>query len=188
MNADAATLLNEGWLDESDFAGLADNEIAPLAKRTLERIRDVDKAQRITPEEMRQVKQLSAKAAKLAAREVRNGYVSGRDLAGRVDVNVLRLTASIKPKRTPTFDVYATQDVYVKQTVGYVGKILISDAASKRLKTICDALLQLASPTEREAIAALECELENLHDRVEFWRKQLAKAKPTANTNAHQDV
>ena len=187
MNADAATLLNEGWLDESDFAGLADNEIAPLAKRTLERIRDVDKAQRITPEEMRQVKQLSAKAAKLAAREVRNGYVSGWDLAGRVDVNLLRLNASIKPKRRPTFDMAVKQDVYVKQTAGYIGKMLIDDAVSKRLKTICDALPQVTAPTEQEAIETLEWELENLQGRVEVWRKQLAREK-SASRYAYQEL
>jgi ParB family transcriptional regulator, chromosome partitioning protein len=168
----AHALIAAGHLTRGDLIDLSVNAAREIVERAQTRIEQVEKMAADTKRpkaEIRNAKQQIGKAAKIVARQYREGK-SGlgiKDLRGQVDAEAFRGAAQSR-KQSPLFAVFG------RAVAEQIHKMLRHDMTADRLQEIVNALPQITMAEDHEIVREIDFRLAEHEAKTHQWRKELA--------------
>jgi ParB-like chromosome segregation protein Spo0J len=167
--AAAHSLISAGHIDRNDLRGLSVFAAKEILQRTNARIEQTkafaEKTQR-PAHEVEQATDAIAKAAKITARQVRDGEVTQKELRAKVDENAYRVAVESKVKESPLFAAFGNN------LVASLEKMLKDDAAAEKLQNVVDALPVIRQEQDREVVRSIEYWLGEVALRAQSWQKK----------------
>ncbi len=168
-----ATKLLKRLVDIDGFEDTARQLIDDEAQRHKERLATLGTR---FPAEIEAAQARIDKAAEETMRRVMDGRIAPKDIRGELEVNIYRFAREAK-REAPLFEQFAQR--LAGDLARMREQLLREDSAGARLAEIERALPDLTLPYDKRAVDRIAYELEALgkevRDRVEGWRKRLAR-------------
>ena len=169
----AHALISAGYMSRDDMVGLSVRDARDVVVRAQERMEQLEKIARREGHDRRQTddaKQVIGKAARITARDTREGRIPTRDIRSSVDLNTMRVAGEEKTKRSPLFAVFG------QGLCDSVARMLANDSAAERINEIAKALTLIEEEEDHAILRRLHHELDELSHRT-----QRAKKRTTPN-------
>jgi ParB family chromosome partitioning protein len=167
--AAAHSLISAGHIDRDDLRDLSVKAAKEIVQRASSRIEQTkafaEKTQR-PAHEVEQATDAIAKAAKITARQVRDGEVTQKELRAKVDENAYRVAVESKVKESPLFAAFGNN------LVASLEKMLKDDSAAEKLQNVVDALPVIRQEQDREVVRSIEYWLGEVALRAQSWQKK----------------
>lgn len=167
--AAAHSLIEAGHIDRNDLRELSVKSAREIVARTSARIEQTksfaEKTQR-PAHEVEQVTDAIAKAAKITARQVRDGEVTQKELRAKVDENAYKVAVQSKVKESPLFAAFGAN------LVSSLEKMLKDDSAAERLQSVVDALPVIRQEQDKEIVRNIDYWLGEIAIRAKSWQKK----------------
>jgi len=165
----AHTLILGGYLNRNDLRDMSVSAAQSIVERAHSRMEQLERIGRDTKrpaKEIEKAKTHIAKGAKAAAKDVREGSTSAKEISARVDFHAFKYAKSDE-KPTPLFAAFG------KILVAQISKTLRSDNMAEKLAEVQKAINMLTLEDDLAIVRQLDFELGELPRRSEAWRKKL---------------
>jgi hypothetical protein len=169
----AYALIKGGYMSRSDLVGLSIRDARDVVVRSQERVEQLEKIGRREgrdPKQTRQAQDMIGKAARITARDTREGRIAARDIRSSVDLNAMRVAGTEKERLAPLFSVFG------QSLCDSVARMLNTDSAAERINEIGKALGSIEQEEDHTILRKLHHELDELAHRT-----QRAKRRTTPN-------
>jgi hypothetical protein len=169
----AYALIRGNYMTREDLSGLSVRDARDVVVRAQERMEQLEKIAQREGHDRRQAdnaKEVIGKAARITARETREGRIASRDIRSSVDVNTLRAAGEEKVYQTPLFAVFG------QGLCDSISRMLNSDTAGERINEIEKVVNKLELEEDHAVLRRLHHELDELSHRT-----QRAKKRTTPN-------
>jgi hypothetical protein len=167
----ALSRLQAGYLSREDLRDLSVRDALAIVERVQVRMNQLDSISRRIKQPVEAAKQQLANAAKMTAREAREGRIAPRDIRGRVDVNAYEFAREAKAEgRTPSFAVFS------KKLVAQIARWNNTDVVRQKLDDMVKAIPQLETQEDRQAADRVVFALELANKRNAKSIKRLSAA------------
>lgn len=178
--ANAAELIDKGYIERSDVYGLSNRAVREIVKRASQRMREVDETARkrdYSEAEVKAMKECIGKATRRVLEKSRRGELTQTQAPAQVTIEIHRYAARAKNNKMPVFGSYG------KGLITSLRRILSVDACSERLQEIDKVFDAMAfAPEDEKVIENIIFELGEIAKRANDWKTRLAR-RPTGITS-----
>jgi len=136
----------------------------------MEQLEKIGQREGRDPKQTKQAQEVIGKAARITARDTKEGRIASRDIRSSVDLNAMRVAGTEKEQLAPLFAVFG------QGLCDSIARMLNNDNAAERINEIAKALVNIEEEEDHAILRKLHHELDEL-----AHRSQRAKKRTTPN-------